>query len=102
MTTHHISLDDDETNPAPTMVLKKELFTTEQTEYGVRVTKLKRQFSGNGSMDSCAAGELCAKWIACDPLPSYATNFSVKRYDNLQLMQKLRAANKGILLDYAR
>ena len=45
MTTHHTSLYDDETNPAPTTVLKQELFTTEQTEYGVRVTKLKRQFT---------------------------------------------------------
>ena len=36
MTTHHTSLYDDETNPAPAMVLKQELFTTEQTEYGVR------------------------------------------------------------------
>ena len=35
-------------------------------------------------------------------LPSYATNFSVKRYDDLQLMQKLRAANKGIFLDDAK
>ena len=52
MTTHHTSLYDDETNPAPTMVLKQDLFTTEQTEYGVRVTKLKRQFSVNGSTDS--------------------------------------------------
>ena len=53
--------------------------------------------SGFGTMASCAAGELCAKWIAGDTLPSYAKNFSVKRYDNLQLMQKLRTANKGIL-----
>ena len=52
MTTHHTSLYDDETNPAPTMVLKQELFTTEQTEYGVRVTKLKRHFSDSGSTDS--------------------------------------------------
>ena len=52
MTTHHTSLYDDETNSAPTMVLKQELFTTEQAESGVRVTKLKRQFSYNGSTDS--------------------------------------------------
>jgi len=52
MTTHHTSLHDDETNPAPTTVLKQELCTTEQTKYGVRVTKLKRQFSDGGSTDS--------------------------------------------------
>ena len=52
MTTHHTSLYDDESNPAPKTVLKQELFTTEQTEYGFRVTKLKRQFGNSGSTDS--------------------------------------------------
>ena len=52
MTTHHTSLYDDETNPAPTMVLNQELFNTEQTECGVRVTKLKRQFGDGSSTDS--------------------------------------------------
>ncbi|MEK9571679.1 MAG: hypothetical protein VW124_21860 [Paracoccaceae bacterium] len=52
MTTHYTSLYYDETHPAPAMVLKQELFTTEQTEYGVRVTKLKRQFSDGCSTDS--------------------------------------------------
>jgi hypothetical protein len=52
MTTHHTSLYDDETNPVPAMVLKQELITTEQTEYGVRVTKLKRQFNDGSSTDS--------------------------------------------------
>ena len=55
MTTHHTSLYDDETNPAPTMVLKQELFTTEQTVYGVRITKLKRQCSDSGPTDSYAS-----------------------------------------------
>ena len=52
MTTHHTSLYDDETSPTPAMMLKQELFTTEQTQNGVRVAKLKRQFSDNGSTDS--------------------------------------------------
>ncbi len=52
MTTHHNSLYDDETNPAPTMVLKQELVTIEQNEYGVRVTKPTRQFSDGSSTDS--------------------------------------------------
>ena len=47
MTTHHTSLYDDKTNPAPIMVISQELLTTEQTEYGVRITKLKRQFNGD-------------------------------------------------------
>ena len=52
MTTHHTSLYDNEANPAPAMVLKQELLTTEQTEYGIRVTKLKRQFNDGSSTDS--------------------------------------------------
>ena len=52
MTTHHTSLYDDKTNPAPTIVISQELLTTEQTEYGVRITKLKRQFNGDRSTDS--------------------------------------------------
>ena len=52
MTTHHTSLYDDETYPAPAMLLKQELLTTEQTEYGVHITKLKRQFSDGGPTDS--------------------------------------------------
>ena len=51
MTENHTSLLDDNGNPAPAMVLKQKLFTNEQTGYGVRVTKLKRQFSERGSTD---------------------------------------------------
>ena len=58
MTTHHTSLYDDESNPAPKTVLKQELFTTEQTEYGFRVTKLKRQFSDNCSTDCYESGPI--------------------------------------------
>ena len=53
--------------------------------------------SGFGTIAGCAAGELCAKWIAGDSLPSYAKTFSILRYDDIQLIQKLHAANKCIL-----
>ena len=53
--------------------------------------------SGFGTMAACAAGELCAKWITGDILPSYAVAFSADRYGNATLMQQLRAANKGVL-----
>ena len=46
MTTHHTSLYDDKTNPAPDGVLKQELVTLEQTPDGIRVARLKRHFSG--------------------------------------------------------
>ena len=55
MTTHHTSLYDYKTNPAPDGVLKQELVTLEQTPDGIRITRLKRHFSGdtvNSSFDS--------------------------------------------------
>ena len=53
--------------------------------------------SGFGTMASCAAGELCATWIAAASLPSYADGFSLKRYNNPELMQRLQSASKGVL-----
>jgi len=44
MITHHTSLYDEKTNPAPESVLKQELVTIEQTADGVRITRLKRRF----------------------------------------------------------
>jgi hypothetical protein len=55
MTTHHTSLYDDKTNPAPNGVLKQELVTLEQTPDGIRITRHKRRFSGeavNSSFES--------------------------------------------------
>ena len=56
MTTHHTtSLYDDKTNPALNGILKQELVTLEQTPDGIRITRLKRQFSGgpvNSSYES--------------------------------------------------
>ena len=46
MTTHHTSLHDDKTNPAPNGVLKQELVTLEQTPDGIRIIRLKRRFFG--------------------------------------------------------
>ncbi len=54
-------------------------------------------FSGFGTMAACAAGDLCAKWIAKQPLPDYAHNLSCVRYDDPALMARLRSANKGVL-----
>ena len=55
MTSPHTSLYDDKTNPAPSGVLKQELVTLEQTPDGIRITRLKRRFSGgtvNSSFES--------------------------------------------------
>ena len=56
MTTHHTSLYDDKTNRAPIAVLKQELVTLEQTPDGIRITRLKRSFSG-GSVNSSFESE---------------------------------------------
>lgn len=54
--------------------------------------------SGFGTMAACAAGELCAHWIAGAPLPDYAEALSLARYDDAKLMTELRtAASKGVL-----
>jgi hypothetical protein len=46
MATHHTSLYDDKTNPAPYGVIKQELVTAEQTPDGIRINRLKRRLSG--------------------------------------------------------
>ena len=52
MTTHHTSLYDDKTNPAPESVLKQELVTIEQTADGMCITRLKRRFGRQSINDS--------------------------------------------------
>ena len=52
MTTHHTSLYDEKTNPAPERVLKQELVTIEQTADGVSITRLKRRFGQLSASDS--------------------------------------------------
>ena len=54
--------------------------------------------SGFGSMSACAAGALCASWIAGGDLPSYASQLSLARYDDKDLMADIEnAGDKGIL-----
>jgi len=54
--------------------------------------------SGYGCMAACAAGELCADWIADGELPYYAKQLSLARYQDKELMAKiLNSPSKGIL-----
>jgi len=54
--------------------------------------------SGFGSMSACAAGSLCAAWVAGGELPDYATALSAARYGDDALMQELQnATSKGVL-----
>ncbi len=47
--------------------------------------------SGFGTMAACAAGSLCATWVAAGVLPSYATQLSLSRYEDASLMAELAA-----------
>ena len=54
--------------------------------------------SGFGSMSACAAGAICAAWIADGKRPDYAGKLSLARYDNDEFMAEItNTANKGIL-----
>jgi D-arginine dehydrogenase len=54
--------------------------------------------SGFGTMAACAAGELCAKWIAGEELPGYAEKLSLARYEDEELMAELSGSrSKGVL-----
>lgn len=54
--------------------------------------------SGFGSMSACAAGVLCASWIAGTDLPSYASQLSLARYDDKDLMADIEnSGHNGIL-----
>ena len=58
MSTHHISLYDSKRNKPISAVLKQELITYEQNEYGLKITKLERQFTGKGHSDSYSSSPI--------------------------------------------
>jgi len=53
--------------------------------------------SGFGTMAACGGGELCAAWVANAELPTYAQDFSIERYKDLDLMRLLLSADRGVL-----
>ncbi len=54
--------------------------------------------SGYGCMAACAAGALCAGWIADGELPYYAKQLSLARYKDEELMAEiLNSPSRGIL-----
>jgi len=54
--------------------------------------------SGYGCMAACAAGSICASWIADGDLPDYANQLSLARYDDGDLMAEImNSPSKGIL-----
>ena len=54
--------------------------------------------SGYGCMAACAAGAICAGWIADGDLPDYATQLSLARYADKKLMTEIvNSPSKGVL-----
>ena len=52
MSIHHTSLYNSDDNKPAGRVLKQELVTYEQTEFGLKITKLERAFSVNDCADN--------------------------------------------------
>ncbi len=52
MSIHHTSLYNDTENKPVGRVLKQELITYEQTEFGLKIAKLERSFTGAEHADS--------------------------------------------------
>jgi hypothetical protein len=52
MTTHHTSLYNSDTTPAPHKVLKQELVTWEETANGLRIARLTRTYAGAAHSDT--------------------------------------------------
>ena len=53
--------------------------------------------SGYGSMAACAAGAICAAWIAGRPIHDYARSFGLDRHADAALMNELARLGKGAL-----
>jgi len=65
---------------------------------GVEGSYIVGALSGFGTMAACAAGSLCAKWLAGAELPDYAAALSLARYDDAALMADLAdLQSKGVL-----
>ena len=58
MSTHHISLYDSKRNKPVSAVLKHELFTYEQTEHGLKISKLERRFTDKEHLDSYSSSPI--------------------------------------------
>lgn len=67
MNTHHISLYDEKTNPAPENVLKQELVTWEETKSGIRITRLKRSIGTNSQSDTYSSEHVLHSLLGATP-----------------------------------
>jgi len=64
---------------------------------GPKGTFMNCALSGFGTMAACAGGELCAAWTAGAPLPDYAKEFSLRRYEDADRIALLSNSSRGVL-----
>jgi len=54
--------------------------------------------SGFGTMAACAAGSICAAWVADAEIPSYAPPLGLARYEDPAIMAELASLKtRGVL-----
>jgi len=63
MKTHHISLYHTKNNQPDSNVLKQELITYQQTNSGIKVTKLERSFRSDDHLDIYTSSPIVLKKI---------------------------------------
>ena len=61
MTTHHVSLYHTKNNQPDSTVLKQELITYQQTDTGMKITKLERSFRDSDHLDSYTSAPIVLK-----------------------------------------
>ena len=74
MTTHHTSLYNSDTTPAPRKVLKQELVTWEETPDGLRIAHLTRDFGGVAHSDTFTSEHVLHGALSDKPSREQATD----------------------------
>ena len=74
MTTHHTSLYNSDTTPAPRKVLKQELMTWEETPNGLRIARLTRTFGSVAHSDTFTSEHVLHSALSDRPSAEKATD----------------------------
>ena len=74
MATHHTSLYNSDTTPAPRKVLKQELVTWEEAPDGIRIARLTRTFKGAAHSDTFISEHVLHSALSNKPSPEQATD----------------------------
>ena len=76
MTTHHTSLYNSDTNPAPHKLLKQELVTWEETPNGIRIARLTRTYAGPAHSDTFTSEHVLHSALSEKPPVEKATDIA--------------------------